>query len=201
MRCFIALPLPHDARELLRKAAAVLSASRPGLVWASPASYHVTLAFLGEIEGISIDCARKAIRVAAAESAFPFRFSSLGVFPPRGRMRVLVARIFPEENSHALHDLIGGSLAAEMGKSGLDRLGADWPDAHASRSFAAHVTLARSGRRPSRSAPDGGDFETVNALFAAADTGPWTIDRCVLYKSELRPSGAVYSELESVNLA
>ena len=83
------------------------------------------------------------------------------------------------------------ALEVEGRRAGLPPLNPEW--AAGGRPYRAHVTLARV--RPGQPAPS---RETLSSLRP----GPreWTIDRCLLYKSDLRRSGAVYTELGGIDL-
>ena len=50
MRCFIGLALPLEARESLAAALVPLRSTLGRLSWTASENYHLTLAFLGELE-------------------------------------------------------------------------------------------------------------------------------------------------------
>lgn len=81
MRCFVALPLPGEARALLSDLARDLSRGRPGISWTKSEGYHLTLAFLGEIEGATFECAAEAV-AGLRESAFSFASPASTAFLP-----------------------------------------------------------------------------------------------------------------------
>jgi RNA 2',3'-cyclic 3'-phosphodiesterase len=190
VRCFIALPLPPEAREALASVATrcreysptifeePVRGHRPRLSWTKIEGYHLTLAFLGEIESGAVDLAGKALDAVAGTGDIPFAFGGLGSFPPKGAPRVLFARIADGGRSATLHARIVEVLG--RGAEG--------------RGFEPHVTLARAGF---------GGLPVIPARLAASwlPVGGWTIKRCSLYKSELRRGGAVYTELRGVDLS
>jgi 2'-5' RNA ligase len=207
MRCFIALPLPSDAREELARwvtacrhslgkgCAAPARESRPRLSWTKSEGYHLTLAFLGDIEGRAVEIAIASLDAASGAGEIPFSFAGLGVFPGRGSWRVLFARIADEGKSAAVHARVNRSLAELAAKAGLPPLNPEWRGGHPSpgRGFEPHVTLARAGARGGSGIPQ----PEAPSLVA----GKWTIGRCSLYKSELRRRGAVYTELRGIDLS
>lgn len=223
MRSFIALPLPPEAREELRPVARRLGETWPGLAWAGEANWHVTLAFLGEQEAEGGLAAAKAALASlyAPDCPAPLvRFGGLGLFPARGPWRVLVANLLPPRALDLVYTRLNRALAVEARGRGLPPLNRDWPDAERpgsrpTRPFRAHVTLARrrqeggrgrsgdSGRGsrgadcPSPLAPD----LLAEAGSLLSEGGDWPLGACVLYKSELRPGGAIYTELDRVVLA
>ncbi len=191
MRCFIALPLPSEAREALARALEPLRARWPRLRWTAPEGYHLTLAFLGEIEGQSLDRARAAVQGLPALPGFAFSFSRLSYLPPRPSPRVLVAELaeVPAGSSASLSTLVEEALGPGTSRPGGPGPNGDCPPA---RPFRPHLTLARLG--PGSPAPD------LASLAGLLPAGEWTIGRCALYKSDLRPSGAVYTELVEIPL-
>jgi 2'-5' RNA ligase len=209
VRAFIAICLPEEARETLAASVIGLRQRWPGLAWTSPAGYHLTVAFLGDVESEALACARRALAFATAEKAFGFRFSGLGSFPARGAARILFARIEPEEPCARLYRLVNEALEAETRRSGIANPNRDWVEGAAAsapggldsraRPFSAHVTLARSRFRGGHGAQAGASEIMMTRLEIPARAA-WTIERCALYKSDLRPGGAVYTELDSAAL-
>jgi RNA 2',3'-cyclic 3'-phosphodiesterase len=211
VRCFIALPLPPEARAALAKAAERLRATWPELKWTRPEGYHITLAFLGDIDRKSVECAKAAIDAAAAARPIELSFEGLGGFPPHGPWRVLVALAEDDGAAAIVHELVNEALARHERTAGVGPLNPEWPDG---KGFRPHVTLARSGGGPGGKARPGPGVNMrpgvapgprdLEALLGEAGrralAGSWTLDRCVLFESELRSSGAVYTELKSVLL-
>ncbi len=199
MRCFIALPLPDGARAVLAAAAERLKTAWPDFAWARPDGYHITIAFLGDIQGASIECAKAGLESAAGLRSFTFSFEGIGGFPQRGPYRVIAGMIEDEGGAELVYQVVNEALAGHERTAGVGPLNPEWPNG---RDFHPHVTIARvKDRDRGRESPRPRD---IDALAGEAGrrlrSGQWTIDRCVLYKSELRPSGAEYFELKSVML-
>jgi RNA 2',3'-cyclic 3'-phosphodiesterase len=199
MRCFIALPLPDEARSALSRATERLRAAWPGIRWTRPEGYHITLAFLGDIGGAAVECAKAAVDAAARARPVDLAFEALGGFPPRGPWRVIVAMAEDDGAAELAYRLVNEALASHELADGIPPLNPEWPDG---KSFRPHVTLARVGGSAGRGGAPGP--RELAALAGEAErralAGSWKLDRCVLYKSELRSSGAVYTELKSVRL-
>jgi 2'-5' RNA ligase len=159
------------------------------LNWARPEGYHVTMAFLGEIGGREIEVAASSLDALANFGDVPFSFSGLGGFPSKARWRVLIAGIDDGGRLRELHRRLGEALAIGATRAGIPPLVAG---PRRGQVFSAHATIARLvsgvGKLP---APP---LEEVRI------EGTWTFKRCVLYGSELRSSGAVYTELREVGL-
>ena len=141
MRLFVAFTPPPEALAELEAAVAPLRQSWPELRWAGQDKWHVTLAFLGEVEA-----ARRhelEIRLERAAGRHPPRVVRIGpggAFPSAGRARVLWAQITGEQSA-----LDGLSALAASVAAGARRAGAPPPDED--RGYRPHLTLARV-RRP-----------------------------------------------------
>ncbi len=67
------------------------------------------------------------------------------------------------------------------------------------RPFRAHLTLGRVRREatPAQQEQLGAAIRSLPALAPL----PWQVDRVVLFRSELRPTGPIYTELVSCQLS
>jgi 2'-5' RNA ligase len=165
-RLFVAIDFPDPVREHL----ALLCFGLPDARWVPREQLHLTLRFIGDVEGSRFLDMREALH-AVRFSPFEMRLKGLGHFPPRGKPHVLWAGVEKNGPLEALHGKVEGVVV----RSGLP------PEA---RNFAPHVTLARlKGTPPRRVA----DYLTEHALFTA---GPFPVDSFHLYSSVLTPKGA-----------
>jgi len=170
VRLFVAITPPATARAEIDAAVAPLRAARPELTWSSPQSWHVTLAFLGEVdEAVAPRLAARLERAAGRHPRLELSAAGAGAFPTAPRARVLWTGVRgDQEVLRAMSD----SVAA-----GARRAGAPPPGER--RRFRAHITLARC-RKPADVRP------LVTAL--ADYSGPaWTADRIHLIRSYLGP--------------
>jgi 2'-5' RNA ligase len=179
VRVFAALPLPAAAAGLLDSALAPARRACPELRWVSPAGFHVTLHFFGEVAEEGVAALQHAfddpdLRVPAIQ----IRLGGIGQFPERGNPRVLwVGLERGEADIRAYWDLFEKKVSP---------LG--WtPDA---RGFSAHITIARAGRSAA-AAPDG-HLEMPRADFL--------MEECVLFQSILGRGGAEYVPLKKIAL-
>lgn len=209
MRCFIALPLQGGAKDFLAAAVSSLKERLPEASWASPEAYHLTLAFLGEQGPAGLDCARRALHAQEGFPSFALEFSGFGLYPPRGPWHVLVAEfreIGPGQRLERLYADLNRSLAEEAERADLAPLNEEWPDAaepgsRPRRPFRAHITLARPRGRAEEERPDLGLFRDIESfLKERRPEGGWPMRACLLYKSLLKPGGAVYGELDRISL-
>lgn len=171
VRAFVALDLDAPAHERLVTAIEALRPQLRGVKWVRPEGLHLTLRFLGTSSEDVLDCMKP--RLAAAASRCPpcqAGLTGFGLFPERGAPRVLWVGLDFAPPLRALQD------AAEAAA-------ADCGFARERRPFSPHLTLGRWRERGPRPA------------LPAAELGMARLERLVLYRSELRPGGAVYTPL------
>src|SRR5579863_962522 len=134
MRLFVAIGPPAAVLDELDALAGPLRVGRPDLRWTSREAWHVTLAFLGQVdEAAATRLLRRLENAARRHQVFRLAFSGAGAFPAPDRANVLWSGISGDR----------GALAhlAESVAAGASRAGAPPPDR--GRRFQPHLTLAR----------------------------------------------------------
>jgi RNA 2',3'-cyclic 3'-phosphodiesterase len=168
VRLFVAITPPPAAIGQLDQAVARLRSARPELRWAGTDAWHVTLAFLGEVdERVLPDLRTRLQRAAGRHEAQPLAIMGGGAFPSAGRARVLWAGL--QADTAALAGL-AASVAA-----GARRAGA--PPADEGRKYRPHLTLARC-REPA-------DVRDLVAELAGFTSTGWTASQIELIRSHL----------------
>ncbi len=145
----------------------------------APENFHLTVKFLGAVDGARVpDIAGALAEAAAGVTPFGLTLRGLGAFPSAARPRVIWAG-----TADGAADL--AALAGHVERA-LAALGFPAEE----RPFSAHVTLGRV-RTPRRNP------RLAQALAAAADVELVSVPvaRVSLMRSELSPRGARYSEL------
>lgn len=168
-RLFIAIDPPPAIKARL----AALGGGVPGARWTAAEQIHLTLRFIGEVEGgLFADIAEGLAEVRAAP--FALAIDGVGHFPPRGAPKLLWAGV--ADPAGALTRL-RGRVEARLRALGLEADG---------RKFTAHLTLARL-----KGAPIGRvrDFLAHRADLASE---PFTIADFHLYSSHLGAGGAIH---------
>jgi 2'-5' RNA ligase len=163
----VALPLPEAVRERL----VTLQGGVPGARWAGQEQMHLTLRFIGEVDGHvahDVDDALAGIRAPA----FTIELAGVGEFGGK-TPRALWAGVRPNEALLHLQKKV---------ETALQRIGLP-PE---SRKFSAHVTLARMKGAPQEKIVQ---FLTHHALFAS---GPFAAKDFVLFSSHLSHGGSIY---------
>jgi len=179
-RAFIALVLPCTVTDYLEKVQQCLAAQRIRGRWVRLTNMHLTLKFLGSLAPENIHPVGDLL-ASIAENTAPLELTAqgLGGFPNRRRPRVLWVGIGGQ--SQAL-TAIQKSVA-----DGLVPMG--WP--HEKRVFKGHLTLARARGRGFF----GADITRAMAHCEPQEPLDFKARQLVLYRSTLRPEGAVYDKL------
>lgn len=189
MRLFVAVDLPEGVKESLDAAVAPLRAAHPAARWVRPVAYHLTLAFLGDVEPASVAAISQALRRRLeGAGGFHAHFGALGSFPNAGPVRVLWVGLEPSARFVRLAELVQDGLRAAGGSSD------DKP-------FRSHVTLARcTPPWPSH------DREVLAqeslSLREGGVESPFACDRVTLFSSRTQPSsGMAYRVEEAIALS
>ena len=179
IRSFIAIPLTESIKA---SATAIRDRLKPSLEkvrWAKPETMHLTLHFLGDIDQESLDKAGSVmVSIESLFQPFSITFSGVGAFPSPGRARVFWLGVNSDKLAE-LHALLTDRLI-DAGFD-CDR-----------RKFKPHITLGRSR---------GGMQNARHILSSEQDSlaGEMTVDRLVLYESELLPTGAVHRARQTIH--
>ena len=194
LRLFVALELPSQWREALAREARALESAAPGFGrWVDPTLMHVTLVFLGGQEAEILPTIEEAVERAACECApFGLRLAAVGSFGGRRSVRVIWVGVQdkPEGSLAHLHRTVVSELEAAS-------------VAFDASPFRAHITLGRARRdaTPAQS-------ESMHAAIfrRAAERRNWPevepkrCEEVTLMRSDLRPSGPIYTPLYRARL-
>ncbi len=173
-RLFIAVPVPENIKSDLVS----LRTNISGAKWADIDQLHITLKFLGEVEGQVFYAVREKLSEIKMEG-FSLRFNGVGHFPPgnlrSGRTpRVLWAGLEDIGTLKKLRNRIESVLT----EIGIDR---------DRRKFNPHVTLARLRSPNLKSATD---FLSSHNSYKSEN---FPVREFMLYSSTLLPAGAVHT--------
>jgi 2'-5' RNA ligase len=189
VRTFIAIELNESIKAALTDLQEQLKAKAPkgSVRWVKSEGIHLTLQFLGNVPANRIEEIERAIAQACAGfPAFSFSVGGLGCFPDPRRPRVVWVGV--HEETGTLKRL---QKAVE---DGMEKLGFP-PEG---REFHAHLTLGRTQQRASS-----GDMRRLSQLVEETnigELGQMEARVVSLMRSDLRPTGAVYTQLAAVEL-
>lgn len=167
MRLFVALALPDDVAQGL----ALLQAGVPGARWQTREQLHLTLRFIGEVDGRDAAAVDDALSVIEAPR-FDLALKGVGEFGGK-TPHALWAGVRDKEQVGFLQRKIETSLQ----RAGLP------PEP---RKYVPHVTLARLKGTPKGRVMD---FLADHALYASA---PFAVEGFILYSSVLTSNGSLY---------
>jgi len=188
VRAFIAIELSPEIYQRLDEITRQLRERLAGVPirWVPTRNIHITLKFLGDVSLSNLDIVKKIIRVQAESHAcFEMRVGSLGAFPSINRARVIWVGVDAPAVLKSIHHGIDVETA---------RLGYDQED----RAFSPHLTLGRVGRNAN--SQDTHKIGQVLSMFEVGALGQTRVQNIHLFRSDLQPSGAVYSPLYSAPL-
>ncbi|MGC9158585.1 MAG: RNA 2',3'-cyclic phosphodiesterase [Terracidiphilus sp.] len=175
MRLFVGIPLAAEVSSELAAMARRLACAAEGLRWTAPASWHITLEFLGNSTREQCACVVKRLR-ALHQPPVPITLEKLDIFDRAGVL-ILTVRPTPELLR------IAERVRRATGPCGF---------AAESRPYQPHITLARGKGR------DGG--ARLAALRAKISRQPrfngFTAREFLLYESFLAPAGSRYEVRE-----
>ncbi len=189
VRAFFAIEIPPSIRTLIEDQIEILKDHLPpGMIrWVRPEGIHLTLKFLGDVEPEILDEVNVVMqRTASGCDPFLLRIGRLGCFPNLRRPRILWVGV--EERSGALSQL-HSALERELEPIGFEREG---------RPFHPHLTLGRMKRRAGSA-----EAERISEALASMKEEPLgevEVKELHLMRSDLKPTGAVYTKLSVVKL-
>ena len=187
LRAFIAVEIPAEIQQNVYKQTASFRKGLESLIrWVPAENMHLTMKFLGDVSQSNLEFLIQMLRNEADSfHCFDLHLTGLGSFPNLKRPRVIYIGI---QAPAALDSLQRGIESASH------RLGYESEE----HPFSAHLTLGRVKQNITaveqqkiRRAIEGTQVDLL---------GSARVDSVHLYKSELKPSGSVYTRLYSAPL-
>ena len=180
IRSFIAIDIPDDIRDSIGKVSCQIKAGLPGIPfrWVAPQNIHLTLRFLGEISQDQITCLIQNTQPVLAKLAnTTITVAGIGAYPSSRRARVIWIGV---TSSPALSPLI----IALNEKLAACRISDD------DKFFSPHLTLCRLRNLSTF------DYAKVDSMLSSirvGSLGSFRVNSIKVYKSDLSPSGPVYT--------
>lgn len=188
IRSFLAIELPSALQDAIVRRTDDLRRQLPfPLVrWVSPENVHLTLKFLGEISPQEIEKLVGNLRSRIAEhQPFPLSLAEWGAFPSPKRPRVIWIGVQAPPALPILQSEVE-AICARLGHPPEDR------------PFSPHLTIGRVNQHLN---PD--EWRRVRQAmdqFQVGEIGSISVEAIHLFRSDLRPDGAVYSILHTFPL-
>jgi RNA 2',3'-cyclic 3'-phosphodiesterase len=188
IRAFIAVNISPEIKQRLTLISEDLQRALRGVPvrWVPVENIHLTLKFLGDVSETNLDLLMKLLKAeAGSHPVFELSAGELGAFPSIRRPRVIWVNI---------------QAPAELAtlQRGIDNETARLGYAREQRPFSPHLTLGRVSRNANAN-----DLRRISeelATFKVGYIGAANVHQVHLYRSDLKPSGAVYTLLYSANL-
>lgn len=170
IRAFLALPLPDELADRLAPVQAALQLPRP----VAPRDFHVTLVFLGDTREDLLDELNLALE---------------GQRLPAPALALAGLGCFGGDRPQAVHAVIRPDPVLDRLQARLARIVRDLGVPLARRRFQPHVTLARG------TLPDPDTLARALTRAGHVTSAPVVAPCLTLYRSRLRPEGALYDAL------
>lgn len=187
MRVFIAIDIGENIRKALgdlqQELQGKLDIRRGDVKWVNPDSIHLTLKFLGEIKDEkTVEVCNIVKDVADRHESFDLDVETVGHFGGRSARVVWVGCGHGSDALRKLQKDVEQQLAA-----------AGWPEEK--REFTGHLTLCRV-----RNVKAGFKLAQLTDAYKDFKLGTMPADSIIVYQSQLRPSGPIYTPLGNYEL-
>jgi 2'-5' RNA ligase len=181
IRSFIAIDIPEPLRAKMEELQRGLKRADADVRWVRPEGIHLTLKFLGSIREEDVEKLALVIGPAISSWApFELRIHGLGGFPSSRNPRIVWVGIDR------------GSAEASSLQKAIENQATEAGFPPEPRAFKAHLTLGRV-----RSSKGKGSLTQAIENHRDAEIGTFWANEVHLFKSELKPSGAIYTKLRT----
>ena len=188
IRAFIAIDLPPEVLQCLEDISQHLKKEMGGksVRWVPSRNIHLTLKFLGDVSESNLDMLADILTtIAHGVNQFDLSVGGLGAFPKPHHPRVIWVGVEGPTELITAQRL----LESEMARLGYAR---------DKRDFDPHLTIGRVARHSTRQ--DIRKIAEVLQSHTVGFIGCARVNALNLYRSDLKPSGAVYTRLFSASL-
>jgi 2'-5' RNA ligase len=189
LRSFIAIQIPTEIQITIIRETTNLRQllEKPLIRWVPQENIHLTLKFLGDVSPTNMESLAHHLTPELAQiPVFDISVRGLGIYPNPRRPRVLwVGAEAPKELTAVARTI--ESVASRFGFTPEER------------AFSPHLTIGRVNQRAS-----GNDLQQIRTGLEHTDVGylgTTTVFGIDIFRSDLRPSGAVYTILHTIPLS
>ena len=184
IRSFLAIEIPRTILKKIEEVQDDLKSSRADVRWVNPEKIHLTLKFFGNIDESRIDPIVKSIeRPTQTISPFSLKVRGVGAFPHLKNPRVIWMGLVDGKE-------VLVSFQKQLEKE-LEKIGFEPEE----RAFHPHLTLGRMKSSKGREELAGRMERHKEEEF-----GDFQVESVVLFKSDLKPTGPIYTPLREINL-
>jgi len=193
VRAFVAIELQQEIKQAVRSVSARLLSRLEGLPikFVSAAHIHLTLLFLGDIPQSAVPVIMKSLgAISGVFGPFDLRVKGAGVFPDYKKPRVIWIGL---DESEAEQLMVLRKLQTHI-RAAIVRAGLNVED----QIFNPHLTIGRVKQNSPQA-----DLNKIGEVVKSekiGDVGVLHVNQFHLFRSELTPSGPVYSNLATFGL-
>ena len=188
LRAFIALEIPSSLQQAIQDSTRGLRQTLGDELvrWVPRHNVHLTLKFLGDVSPSNLDLIKQMLTVEAAQHpCYEIQVKGIGSFPNPRRPRVIWIGLQAPPMLESLQHSIE-SASARLGYAADEK------------NFAPHLTIGRVKQNLSTS-----EIQRIRAALEGTRIGLLGIvqvNAVHLFKSDLQPSGSVYTKLFSATI-
>ena len=183
-RSFIAVELSTEIAEGVRRIQAGLKERTKSVSWVRPGGIHLTLKFLGDVDPGRVEGIASTVEECIRGiGPFFIGIRGCGGFPNPRNPRVIWIGV----------DDPGGELKELQAKveQGMEEMGF----AREGRAYTPHLTIGRL-----RSGKGSGGVAQALEATKECDLGTMEVREICLFRSQLKPTGAEYTKLQTIPL-
>lgn len=182
IRAFLAVDLDDDLKPKINRIIKEFKKIDTNIKYVDLTNLHFTLKFFGNIDANGIDLLSSRIAEVVSEfEPFEIKVKGCGAFPNNNHIKVIWVGLDGDEILKELHD----KLDIEFKKLGFEK----------DKKFSFHLTIGRM-----KSAKGKNEVKSTIESFTDAEIGSMKVDKIILKKSTLKPSGPIYDDIKVFEL-
>ncbi len=178
LRTFICIDIPCEHIEKISKWTAKVRRDLPQIRWVDPRTIHITLKFCGEIPCETTELLTQKLKSISKIGPMSLSIKGIGGFPNLSNPRIVWCGI---DGDTAKLRTIQKEIENIALYAGINR---------ENRPYSPHITLGRKNTQT----PLTQEEEKILTSHSL-ESEPWYADKVILMKSELKPSGPIYTPL------
>ncbi len=188
IRAFIAIDLSREITQRLDEVIADYKRKLPNIQirWVPATNIHLTLKFLGDVSISNLGMLTDMIQAEVSNHhEFEISVGGSGAFPNLHQPRII---------------WVGVEAPPELGaiQNGIETVTGRLGYAREERNFSPHLTLGRISRNVTSQ-----DVKSISKILEGTKVGflgATCVEKIHLYRSDLQPTGAVYTQIFSSSL-
>jgi 2'-5' RNA ligase len=182
IRSFLAFELPPEIMAVISKASREMKNIAPNVRWVKPVNIHLTMVFMGNVPRERLKPIGKATSdVCRRFGPFNVSLDGTGIFGTRRNPRVVWARL---DGDLERMSRFRNELQKDLEPFGIKQ---------ERRRFKPHLTFGRFGK----AAITRSNLDELLLPHQDLTSPPCALNELVLFKSDLKPGGAVYTALNA----